>query len=96
MGWPWKKKETRLDIAIDKAYDEFDSVDYSDRARVDAIISSVTRLEQTRREAKRPPVSWDTILIVATHIVVVGGIALLELKGHSLTSRALSFKMFKP
>ena len=91
----FKKRETRLDIAIDRAHNEIESTKPNSEERK-AAIKELSKLEAIKATQAKTAISSDTILTVSVYagltLLVVG----VELFGHSITSKAMSAMAFRP
>lgn len=95
MLWYQKPKETRLDLALDKCYDELEKCDpASDRYKT--IAQNAVELNKLNPEKGESKIDKNTVLTVAVYASLTLVLAGLELFGHSLTSRAMSSMAFKP
>lgn len=91
----FKKRETRLEIEIDRIHDALDSADpETDPKKYKALVKLLQELKRAQSEDKKYRVSPDTILTIAAYVGVTALVAVLEIFGHAITTKALSFKPF--
>lgn len=93
--WYKKPEQTRLDIALDRCYDELEKCDpASDRYQ--SIAQNAVELNMLNPKKGEDKINKNTVLTVAVYASLTLVLAGLELFGHSLTSRAMSSMAFKP
>ena len=86
------KKSSRKELALDQCYDALEKIDPSD-PEYDAVTSQIHKLES---DPKKSGVSKDTIATLAVYAGLFVLTIVIEMFGHSITTRALSAVPFKP
>ena len=91
----FKKHQSRIDIAIDRAHDEIESNKIATPERK-AAVEELVKLEEIKVNKTKTGISKDTLLTVGMYtgltLLVVG----VELFGHSITSKAMTALAFRP
>ena len=87
------KKLTRKQILLDQCYDELEGLDPTDN-RYSIILDNVYKLET--KPTNKPGLSKDTFATLVVYAGLTVLIVVVEIFGHSLTSRALSAIPFRP
>ena len=91
----FKKHQSRIDIAIDRAHDEIESNKIATPERK-AAVEELVKLEEIKVNKAKTGISKDTLLTVGMYtgltLLVVG----VELFGHSITSKAMTALAFRP
>ena len=91
----FKKHQSRIDIAIDRAHDELESNPIATPERK-AAVEELVKLEEIKVNKTKTGISKDTLLTVGMYtgltLLVVG----VELFGHSITSKAMTALAFRP
>ena len=91
----FKKHQSRIDIAIDRAHDEIESNKIASPERK-AAVEELVKLEEVKVLKTKTNISKDTLLTVGMYtgltLLVVG----VELFGHSITSKAMTALAFRP
>ena len=90
-----KKKETRLDLAIDRAHDEIESNPIGTPEREAAVVE-LTKLEEVKGLQAKTHISKDTLLTVGCYAGLTLLIVGVEIFGHSITSKAMMITAFRP
>lgn len=91
----FKKKERRIDIAIDRAHDEIESYAVNSDERK-AAVEELSKLEEVRALQAKTHISKDTLLTVGCYASLTLLIVGVELFGHSITSKAMTAMAFRP
>ena len=91
----FKKHETRLDIAIDRAHNEIESntINSPDRK---AAVEELRTLEDIKAMSLKSHISKDALLTVGMYTGLTLLIVGVELFGHSITSKAMTSLAFRP
>ena len=91
----FKKHQTRLDIAIDRAHDEIGSNEVTSAERK-AAVEELLKLEEVKVMQAKANISKDTLLTVGCYAGLTLLIVGVELFGHSITSKAMTAMAFRP
>ena len=91
----FKKHQSRLDIAIDGAYDEIESNEVTSDERK-AAVEELLKLEEVKVMQAKANISKDTLLTVGCYAGLTLLIVGVELFGHSITSKAMTAMAFRP
>lgn len=91
----FKKHQTRIDIAIDRMYDELDS-DNTTLVERKAAVEELVKLEEIKVMQAKNHISKDTLLTVGCYTGLTLLIVGVELFGHSITSKAMTAMAFRP
>ena len=87
------KPLTRLDIAKDQVFDRLEGLE-PDSAEYTTAVNNLKTLHQLEPEHQK--LNVNTVLTVLSYTGVSSALMVLEVFGHSITSRVPSLSMFKP
>lgn len=91
----FKKHQSRIDIAIDRAHDEIESNKIASPERK-AAVEELVKLEEVKVLKTKTNISKDTLLTVCMYTGLTLLIVGVELFGHSITSKAMTALAFRP
>lgn len=91
----FKKRETRIDIAIDRAHNEIESSPMGSAERK-AAVDELFKLEEVKAVQAKAHISKDTLVTVGCYTGLTLLIVGVELFGHSITSKAMTAMAFRP
>lgn len=91
----FKKHQSRIDIAIDRAHDEIEANALASPDRK-AAVEELLKLEEVKVLQAKTHVSKDTLLTVGMYAGLTLLIVGVELFGHSITSKAMTAMAFRP
>lgn len=91
----FKKHQSRIDIAIDRAHDEIESNKIASPERK-AAVEELVKLEEVKVLKTKTNISKDTLLTVGMYTGLTLLIVGVELFGHSITSKAMTALAFRP
>ena len=91
----FKKHQSRIDIAIDRAHDEIEANSLTSPDRK-AAVEELLKLEEVKVLQAKTHVSKDTLLTVGMYAGLTLLIVGVELFGHSITSKAMTAMAFRP
>lgn len=91
----FKKHQSRIEIAIDRAHDEIESNAVASSERK-AAVEELLKLEEVKVMQAKANISKDTLLTVGCYAGLTLLIVGVELFGHSITSKAMTAMAFRP
>ena len=91
----FKKHQSRIDIAIDRAHDEIEANSLTSPDRK-AAVEELLKLEEVKVLQAKTHISKDTLLTVGMYAGLTLLIVGVELFGHSITSKAMTAMAFRP
>ena len=87
------KKHTRRQLTLDQCYDALEGLDPSSTEYA-AVVDQITKLET--KPNHKAGIDKNTLATLAVYAGLTILIVVVEIFGHSLTSRAMSAVPFKP
>lgn len=91
----FKRRESRIEIAMERAHDDIEANPIGSSERK-AAVEELLKLQEVRSHETKTHISKDTLLTVGVYAGLTLLLVGVEVFGHSMTTKAMNFIAFKP